>query len=273
MKIIVTGITGSFGKEFAKQAIAQGHDVIGFSRDELKQSELTKQFPTLKLRLGDVRDFDRIHEVISEFKPDQVIHAAALKRIEVGEKIPSEVIKTNILGSMNIAKSARLNNCKLLALSTDKAAKPINLYGGTKLVMEKIITEAGGKIVRYGNVAGSRGSVIPTFLKLKESGKIPEVRDLTATRFLIRLEDAVKFVLNIVNSVIPSKDINIPTMKSAEVRQIADIIFGEGNYNVTNLIPGEKLHEDIDLDFDSNKAERFTNDELLQLIKEVKEKL
>lgn len=270
MKILVTGGTGSFGKEFSRQALEKGHAVTVFSRCEFKQSELKLNLPAIGLRLGDVRDAARVQEVISEGY-DVVIHAAALKRVEVGERIPEEVIKTNVLGSLNIIKACKQAGTSLFALSTDKAVKPVNLYGATKLSMERAVIAAGGDVIRYGNVAGSRGSVIPSFLSIKRSDaqKQAEVRDIEATRFLIRLEDAAKFVLDAVSDRDPRGRVLIPPMKSTTVKEIADIIFGDGNYRVTSLLPGEKIHEDISEELDSNKAERFTKEELQDIIKEI----
>lgn len=272
MNILLTGGTGSFGQEFTKQASEAGHKVTIFSRDELKQSDMQVKFPEAGYRLGDVRDAARVQEVISEGY-NVVIHAAALKRVEVGERMPEEVIKTNVLGSLNVVRSCKQTKTPLFALSTDKAVKPFNLYGATKLAMEKAVLAAKGDVIRYGNVAGSRGSVIPTFLKLKCGSDTAEVRDVEATRFLIRLEDAAKFVLNLVQDNWPTGRIHIPRMKSTTVKEVADLILGEDNYNVTTLLPGEKMHEDMTETYSSNDVERFSTEELKTLIEEVRCKL
>ena len=208
--ILITGGTGSFGNAFAKTLLERFPDVrrlVIFSRDELKQFEMAQsfssdQFPAIRYFIGDVRDADRLHRAMEGI--DVVIHAAALKQVPAAEYNPFECIKTNVLGAQNVIEACLDNGVKhVVALSTDKAAEPINLYGAPKLCSDKLFTAANNikgdrdirfSVVRYGNVMGSRGSVIPFFLERKESGMIP-ITDPDMTRFNISLEEGVDMVI------------------------------------------------------------------------------
>ena len=206
--ILITGGTGSFGKKYTEIILSKykPNKIIIFSRDELKQYEMAQSFTDECMRyfIGDVRDVQRLEEAMNNV--DFVIHAAALKHVPIAEYNPMECIKTNINGAENVIKAAIKNNVKkVIALSTDKAANPINLYGATKLASDKLFVAANNivgdretrfSVVRYGNVTGSRGSVIPFFNKLiKEGAKELPITDVQMTRFLITLEDGVNFVL------------------------------------------------------------------------------
>jgi len=207
--ILITGGTGSFGKKYTDIILEnyKPNKIIIFSRDELKQYEMGQTYNTSCMRyfIGDVRDEDRVNEAMDGV--DFVIHAAALKHVPVAEYNPMECIKTNITGAENVIKAAIKNNVeKVIALSTDKASGPINLYGATKLASDKLFVAANNivghrktrfAVVRYGNVVGSRGSVVPFFKQLMANGanELP-ITDVAMTRFLITLEDGVKFVLN-----------------------------------------------------------------------------
>jgi UDP-N-acetylglucosamine 4,6-dehydratase len=252
--ILVTGGTGSFGKKFT-QMILDKYDVkklIIFSRGELKQAEMKAEFdnhPKLRFFIGNVRDKDRVYRAFDGV--DIVIHAAALKRVPECEYNPFEAIKTNVNGAQNVIDAAIDKAIeKVVALSTDKAANPINLYGATKLCSDKLFTAGnayvGGKntkfgVVRYGNVMGSRGSVIPFFKKMKETGTLP-ITDPRMTRFWITLEDAVKLVLKALDEM-QGGEIFVPKIPSMKVTDLAKAIAPECKQEIVGIRPGEKLHE------------------------------
>lgn len=252
--ILVTGGTGSFGKKFT-QMIVDRYDVkklIIFSRGELKQAEMRSEFnnnPKLRFFIGNIRDKERVYRAFDGV--DIVIHAAALKRVPECEYNPFEAIKTNVNGAQNVIDAAIDKGVeKVVALSTDKAANPVNLYGATKLCSDKLFTAgnayAGGKstkfsVVRYGNVMGSRGSVIPFFKKMKETGILP-ITDSRMTRFWINLEDAVKLVLKALDEM-QGGEIFVPKIPSMKVTDLAEAIAPECKQKIVGLRPGEKLHE------------------------------
>lgn len=250
--ILVTGGTGSFGQKFVSRVLKEKiNKVIVFSRDELKQFEMAKEIVDDRIRffLGDVRDRDRLYRAFEEV--DIVIHAAALKQVGSCEYNPFEAVKTNVHGAQNIIEAALDRNVKrVIALSTDKAVSPINLYGATKLVSDKLFVSANsyaGKkdirfaVVRYGNVVGSRGSVVPFFKKLKNTGKIT-ITDQRMTRFWITLEQGVQFVLdNIVR--MKGGEIFIPKIPSIKITDLAKAIAPQCKIEFIGIRPGEKLHE------------------------------
>ena len=251
--ILITGGTGSFGKKFI-EILLQKHSpkkVIVFSRDELKQFEMQQKFnqPCMRYFIGDVRDEGRLKQAM--YQVDYVVHAAALKQVPAAEYNPMECIKTNINGAQNVINAAIAAGVKkVIALSTDKAANPINLYGATKLASDKLFTAANNlvgdrktrfAVVRYGNVVGSRGSVVPFFKKLIADGatELP-VTDPRMTRFWLRLEDGVEFVLKNFERV-QGGEIFIPKIPSMPIK-------------VIGIRPGEKLHEvmcPVDLYYDT----------------------
>lgn len=256
--ILITGGTGSFGRSCTRTILTNysPERLIIFSRDELKQFEMAEEFPSAKhpaMRyfIGDVRDSDRLKTAMSDV--DYVIHAAALKQVPAAEYNPIECIKTNIHGAENVIQAALENNVKkVIALSTDKAANPINLYGATKLVSDKLFVAANnvaGKhqtrfaIVRYGNVIGSRGSVVPVFRKLIEAGakEIP-ITDERMTRFWITLEQGVEFVLKAFKRM-KGGEIFIPKIPSMRISDLAKSMAPEASVKIIGIRPGEKLHE------------------------------
>ncbi len=254
--ILVTGGTGSFGKKFTKILLAEKNPkkVIIFSRDELKQHEMRVtgyNDPRLRYFIGDVRDRDRLLRAMHGV--DIVVHAAALKQVPACEYNPMEAIKTNIQGTSNVAEAALdAGVSKVLALSTDKAVSPANLYGGTKLVAEKLIVQsnnyAAGRAtryscVRYGNVVGSRGSVVPLFLKLRASGKIT-ITDERMTRFWLSLEQGVQFVINCIEQM-EGGEVFVPKIPSTTVVDLAKAIAPDAEIEIIGIRPGEKLHEDL----------------------------
>ena len=254
--VLVTGGTGSFGKKFIGELL-QNHSprkVIVFSRDELKQFEMSQQFsprdhPNLRYFIGDVRDRDRLHRAFDGV--DIVVHAAALKQVPAAEYNPLEAIKTNVLGAANVIDAAI--DCgvrRVVALSTDKAANPINLYGATKLCSDKLFVAGNSysgqahtrfSVVRYGNVVGSRGSVIPFFLQMKRQGVLP-ITDVRMTRFWIKLEQGVQFVLKSLERM-HGGEVFVPKIPSMRLIDLAKAIAPECEIKIVGIRPGEKLHE------------------------------
>ena len=251
--VLVTGGTGSFGKKFIEILLSRFKlkKLIVFSRDELKQFEMRKKFnsPVMRYFIGDVRDENRLIRAFEGV--DIVIHAAALKQVPSCEYNPIEAIRTNVLGAENVVNAAL--NCgvkKVIALSTDKAVNPINLYGATKLSAEKLFVAsnsyAGNKptrfsIVRYGNVIGSRGSVVPFFVEKKKDGVIPVTND-QMTRFWITLEVAVELVIRVAD-VMKGGEIFIPKIPSMKIIDLAKTICPECKTEIIGVRPGEKIHE------------------------------
>jgi UDP-N-acetylglucosamine 4,6-dehydratase/5-epimerase len=254
--VLLTGGTGSFGKAFIRFATEHSRPkkLIIFSRDELKQFEMAqvydeKNYPHIRFFVGDVRDKDRLLRAFDGV--DIVIHAAALKQVPTAEYNPAEAIKTNVSGAMNIIDAAIDKGVqKVVALSTDKACNPINLYGATKLCSDKLFiaanSYAGGRpirfsVVRYGNVVGSRGSVVPFFKKMRATGTIP-ITDERMTRFFITLEDGVKLVLSALSESVGG-EIFVPKIGSMKIVDLARLIAPDCRLENIGIRPGEKLHE------------------------------
>ena len=251
--ILVTGATGSFGKRFVKTILEQYDPkrVIAFSRDELKQYEMQQSIHSPKLRffLGDVRDKERLYRAIDGI--DVVIHAAAMKQVPASEFNPMEAIKTNIIGAENIINVCIDQGVKnVIALSTDKAANPANLYGATKLCSDKLFIAANAlserhrtrfSIVRYGNVIGSRGSVIPFFMQQRATGVVP-ITDLRMTRFWITLGQGIKFVVDSLDRM-HGGEIFVPKIPSMKVIDVAQVVAPGCKTEIIGIRPGEKLHE------------------------------
>jgi UDP-N-acetylglucosamine 4,6-dehydratase len=256
--VLITGGTGSFGKKFTERLLKnfKPKKVIIFSRDEYKQYEMAKDFPTekypIRYFLGDVRDRSRLNRAFEGV--DEVVHAAALKQVPALEYNPMEAVKTNILGADNIVEAAIDQGVKkVVALSTDKASNPINLYGATKLAAEKVFIAAnayGGdrvnfSVVRYGNVMGSRGSVIPLFMRLKDQGiKEFPITDERMTRFWITLEQSVDLVLNALNFGVGGECF-VPIIPSMRLVDLARAIDPQAKFKVIGIRPGEKVHESL----------------------------
>ena len=254
--ILITGGTGSFGKKMVQIILKEykPEKLIIFSRDELKQFEMsqrwsTKKYPCIRYFLGDVRDKERLSRAFHGV--DYVIHAAALKQVPAAEYNPEEFIKTNILGGMNVIDAALINKVrKVVALSTDKACNPINLYGATKLCADKLFVAAniyGGhdktifSVVRYGNVVGSRGSVVPFFKERAKTGILP-ITDSRMTRFWITLDQSVHFVLRVLD-LASGGEIFVPKIPSMHIVELAKAIAPECTQEVVGIRPGEKIHE------------------------------
>lgn len=256
--ILITGGTGSFGHRFARRLLNdyKPKKVIIFSRDELKQYEMAqreefKNRPEMRYFIGDVRDYDRLLQAMREV--DFVIHAAALKHVPIAEYNPTECVKTNIDGAMNVTRAAIESGVKkVIALSTDKAANPINLYGATKLASDKIFTAANNMagadgarfaVVRYGNVVGSRGSVVPFFKKIIDEGatELP-ITDTEMTRFWITLDAGVDLVLKGFQRMYGG-EIYVPKIPSMRVVDLAKALAPNLPHKIVGIRPGEKLHE------------------------------
>jgi UDP-N-acetylglucosamine 4,6-dehydratase/5-epimerase len=251
--LLITGGTGSFGKAFVKTALERLKlkRLVILSRDELKQFEMQQRFkaPELRYFIGDVRDASRLHRAFEGI--DVVVHAAALKQVPTAEYNPFEAIKTNVLGAENVINEAIDQGVeRVIALSTDKAANPINLYGATKLCSDKLFVAGNAyvgtkatrfAVVRYGNVVGSRGSVIPFFLARRKSGVLP-ITDERMTRFWITLQQGVDFVIDCLQRM-HGGEVFVPKIPSMNIMDVAAALAPECRTEVVGIRPGEKLHE------------------------------
>jgi len=271
--ILVTGGTGSFGKKFTQIALQEYNPKVIriYSRGELKQQQMRVQFQEFynddKLRffIGDVRDKNRLFRAMNGV--DIVIHAAALKQVPTCEYNPIEAVKTNIDGAANVIDATIDNNVeKIMALSTDKAVHPVNLYGATKLVAEKLFVQgnsySGGRktifsCVRYGNVVGSRGSVIPVFQRQKEKGKIT-ITDENMTRFWITQEQAVRFIIDCIEKM-KGGEIFVPKIPSMKIIDLAEVIAPECKKEVIGIRPGEKINEVLLTEEEAHHTKEFDN--------------
>ena len=275
--VLITGGTGSFGRK-CTEIILQRYKpkkLIIFSRDEFKQFEMSqvfseKKYPCIRYFIGDVRDKERLHRAFHGV--DYVIHAAALKQVPALEYNPFEAVKTNILGAENIISAAIDNRVKrVVALSTDKAVNPINLYGATKLCSDKLFVAGNAysgdantrfSVVRYGNVVGSRGSVIPFFLKQKENGILP-ITDSRMTRFWITLEQGVSFVLRSFEIMVGG-ELFVPKLPSMKIMYLAKAIAPECKTKIIGIRPGEKLHEVMITKDDARMTLEFDDHYIIQ---------
>lgn len=254
--ILVTGGTGSFGNTFVPLTLAKYNPkkIIVFSRDEMKQWDMAKKFqgdPRVRFFIGDVRDKDRLYRALDGV--DFVVHAAATKIVPTAEYNPFECVKTNIYGAMNLIDACIDKGVeRVVALSTDKASSPINLYGATKLASDKLFVAGNSysgehgtrfSVVRYGNVMGSRGSVIPFFLSLKETGVLP-ITDERMTRFMISLEEGVELVWHAFDDM-EGGEIYVKKIPSMKVVDLARVVAPEARHEIVGIRPGEKLHEQM----------------------------
>lgn len=257
--VLVTGGTGSFGRAFVRTVLKRYPDVrrlVIYSRDELKQFEMAQvfpssKFPALRYFLGDVRDEGRLRRALEDI--EIVVHAAALKQVPAAEYNPFECIKTNVLGAQNLIEACLDSNVeRVVALSTDKAAAPINLYGATKLCSDKLFVAANNitgnrdlrfSVVRYGNVMGSRGSVIPFFMAKRHEGVVP-ITDPRMTRFNISLQEGVEMVLWSIENA-RGGEVLVPKIPSYKIGDVATAIAPEAEQKVIGIRPGEKIHEEM----------------------------
>lgn len=269
--ILITGGTGSLGKSLVNYLLANTkvRRIAIFSRDELKQHDLRielKDDPRLRWFLGDIRDLDRLKRAFHGV--DFVIHAAALKQVDTGEYNPMEFIKTNVLGSQNVIDASIDSGVKrVVALSTDKASSPINLYGATKLTADKLFVAANNysfkygttfSVVRYGNVMGSRGSVIPFFREIAAQGKPLPITDLRMTRFWISIENAVKFVIESLE-MMTGGELYVPRIPSMKITDLALAVAPDATFVEIGMRPGEKLHEEMISADDSRRTIKLKN--------------
>jgi UDP-N-acetylglucosamine 4,6-dehydratase/5-epimerase len=268
--VLITGGTGSFGKAFTRRLLddGQAERIVIYSRDELKQYEVRQllgDHPRLRFLIGDVRDKDRLRRAMTGI--DYVVHAAALKQVDTAEYNPFEAVKTNILGSQNVIDVAiDVGVKRVVALSTDKASSPINLYGATKLCADKLFiagnhyaakTETRFAVVRYGNVVGSRGSVVPFFRQLVESGAATlPITDDRMTRFWITLPQAVQFVLDAFDRM-HGGELYVPRIPSMKIIDLAEVLAPGVKTEIIGIRPGEKLHEEMISVEDAHRTLRF----------------
>ena len=269
--ILITGGTGSFGHSFVSLTLKKQNPkrLVIFSRDEMKQWEMAKLFkddPRVRFFIGDVRDKERLYRAL--YNVDFVVHAAATKIVPTAEYNPFECIKTNINGAMNLIDACidqKVN--KVVALSTDKASSPINLYGATKLASDKLFVASNSSyasghrtcfsVVRYGNVMGSRGSVIPFFMSLKDKGILP-ITDTRMTRFMISLDQAVELVWHAIDDMVGG-EIYVKKIPSMKILDIADAVTPNAKHEIIGIRPGEKLHEQMISNEDSYSTYEYEN--------------
>ena len=264
--ILITGGTGSLGKALVKELLENSkvRRIAIFSRDELKQHNFRNEIkddPRLRWFIGDIRDLERLKRAMHNV--DFVIHTAALKQVDTGEYNPMEFIKTNVLGSQNVIDASIETGVKrVVALSTDKASSPINLYGATKLTADKLFVAANNyshsygtifSVVRYGNVMGSRGSVIPFWKKLAEEGQPLPIPDLRMTRFWISIDQAVQFVLNSLE-IMNGGELYVPRIPSMRIVDLAAAVAPQAELVEIGMRPGEKLHEEMISSDDSRRT-------------------
>jgi UDP-N-acetylglucosamine 4,6-dehydratase len=274
--ILITGGTGSFGKAFVRKVLDNHNPrrLVIFSRDELKQYEVRAMFgddPRLRWFIGDIRDRDRLTRAMHEI--DYVVHAAALKQVDTAEYNPFEYVQTNIIGTQNVVEaSIDAGVKKVVALSTDKASSPINLYGATKLAADKLCVSANHmaaayvtrfSVVRYGNVMGSRGSVVPFFAKLAAEGKSLPITDKRMTRFWITLDQAVDFVVDSFD-LMQGGELYVPRIASMKVVDLAEAIAPGSPTHEIGIRPGEKLHEEMIAADDSRRTLRLADRYVVQ---------
>jgi UDP-N-acetylglucosamine 4,6-dehydratase len=257
MKFFITGGTGSLGQALVKKLLEEDHQVIIYSRDEGKQALIYKGMHGVKCVIGDVRDLDRLKTAIKFHKPDRIIHAAALKRIDDMEMSPTECLKTNVDGSRNVAIAAlEASIPKCILVSTDKACQPVNVYGASKFVSERLYTnfdytsdETVFSSVRYGNVIASRGSFIPLWLDAVRSKKLIPITSMECSRFLFKLSEAVDTVLSSLEFA-EGGEVFIPQINSFSIKMVLEVLkdiagVDELNHKLIGLRPGEKIHEDM----------------------------
>jgi len=294
MKVLITGGTGTLGKKLIKKFYKEW-DITVFSRGELKQAQLKAIYPKVKFIIGDVRDYPSVSKAIRNI--DTVIHCAAMKRIEVCEVNPIEAVKTNVLGTENVVMAAKEKGIKkLISISSDKGVKPVNVYGMTKAIQEKIVIAEGYNSVRYGNVFGSRGSVVPLFFKQAKTGDPLTVTDPEMTRFILTTDQAIELIMLALNSPMEGK-VFVRKSPSARIGDIAES-FGVEVKIIGRMI-GEKMHEMLISGEETTRAEdrgdyfiitqkknrfkeskpytsdverRLTKDEIKELVEEYKRK-
>ncbi|MDD5638970.1 MAG: SDR family NAD(P)-dependent oxidoreductase [Candidatus Pacebacteria bacterium] len=240
MKVLITGGTGTLGKELIKKFYKEW-EITVLSRDELKQAQLKTLYPKIKFIIGDVRDYSSVCKAVRDI--DVILHCAAMKRIEVCEVNPIEAVKTNVLGTENVVMAAKEKGIKrLISISSDKGVEPVNVYGMTKAIQEKMVIAAGYNCVRYGNVFGSRGSVVPLFYEQMKKGGPLTVTDPEMTRFILTTDQAIELIMLALNSPMEGK-IFVKKSPAAKLENIAKCFGGE--IKIIGKMVGEKMHETL----------------------------
>tara|TARA_R110000796_G_scaffold91222_1_gene195297 strand:- start:323 stop:1300 length:978 start_codon:yes stop_codon:yes gene_type:complete len=272
--VLITGGTGSLGKGLIRRLTSQGAKILIYSRDEAKQAELLRTYPNIIRVIGDVRDFQQLDTTMKIHKPNFVFHTGALKRVDDIEFYPMEGIKTNVIGSDNVARASLINGVERCALiSTDKSCQSVSAYGATKLLAERLFTNYDYQStttkfcsVRYGNVIASRGSFIPLFLEQINNGETLTLTNTEMSRFLFTLEDAVDAVLDSITNTIGG-EVFIPKIKSYTlptcIKALEQITGKKAKYDMNGLRPGEKLHESMLDDTEINKSYEVTGTNLI----------
>ena len=243
--ILITGGTGSWGQEFLKQLTNPLDKLVVMARNEANLVERSREWPKVKFEIGDVRDYERVYEVLDENNIDTVIHLAAVKHVPICESHPEEAINTNILGSMNLVKACKKLKVKdVVLVSTDKAVEPVNTYGISKAMAEKLFLDANYKVVRAGNVIGTSGSVIPLFKAQIDQNKPVTLTHPDMTRFLMTKHQAIKLVISAWHTC-KAGNIVIVKMPAFKLTDVIKVLSGQNNYptEITGIRPGEKLHE------------------------------
>lgn len=263
MDFFITGGTGSLGQHFTEWAIEHGHGVAIFSRNESKQVEMKRRFPDARYIIGDVRDREAIASALRDYCDSTVIHAAALKHVSTGENQPWETIRTNIEGTKNVLDSAW---GRVVLVSTDKAVEPVNLYGATKMAAERLTIAAGQRIVRYGNVFGSSGSVLHIFDSQRKNGHKFTITDHRMTRFVITFEQAIDAIMKAIAA--DPGSITIPELPAIRIPDLALAFDDQAEFDEIGIQPGEKLSEKLADGVTSDIARRLTVPEIRGLIAE-----
>ena len=284
MRILITGITGTIGTALSSLLLGEGHEIVGLSRDEFKQHHWPLK-DRVKLYIGDVSNLDDCF--LAGRGCDLIIHTAALKHVDKMELNPLQAIRTNIVGTSNLVKMRKgLNIDRLVLLSTDKAVYPINVYGNTKAIAERLVLQDEGMVIRYGNVINSRGSVIETFSKQAEKGAQVTITNSLMTRFFITIQEVASFIANLATDLTVESGLYIPPMKACYITDLAKAVYEVINPDKTpefisiGMRPGEKINEcllgryedvkgyyhDCKGDLYSDRVERFSRDELFEII-------
>lgn len=254
MRVLITGITGTLGNALAER-FHQDWDIVGFSRDELKQANMERKYPGIKFVIGDVRDYHAVYKAMKGV--DSVIHAAAMKRIEICETHPIEAVKTNVTGTENVAEAAHHHGIeRAVVIGSDKGVEPVNAYGMTKAIQEKIFTSYGYNAVRYGNVFGSRGSVVPLFIELARRGEPLTVTDPEMTRFMLPIDDAIELILMALNNPMRG-DVYIKKSPSTKLIDLANAF--SKNIKIVGKMAGEKRHEMLISSHETTRVKEMGN--------------
>lgn len=255
MKVLITGITGSIGNALA-QRFHSDWEITGFSRDELKQADMKRKYPDIRFLIGDVSDYHAVYKAMRGI--DAVVHTAAMKRIEVCEANPTEAVKTNVRGAENVARAAYQHGVKkAVVIGSDKGVEPICIYGVTKAAQEEIFTSYGYNVVRYGNVFGSRGSVVPLFIALAKQGKPLPLTDPEMTRFMLPIDDAIELILKALNNPMQG-DIYVKKSPATKLIDLANAF--SSNIKVIGIVGREKKHDVLISSHETTRVREIEDD-------------